>query len=84
MNKKSGSALRIVLEVLNLPGYQNLNGVEPSQRPSNMTLMSELAVVFILGWSCLCRECHLQNVWKYESKKQIAKMIAKGGGDRKA
>ena len=48
MNKKSGYALRIVLG-----GYLTYLGIRIlsemiQQRPSNMTLMSVLAVVFIL------------------------------------
>ena len=76
MNKKSGYALRIVLG-----GYLTYLGIRIlsemiQQRPSNMTLMSVLAVVFILvgvayAWNAICK------TFEIDIKKQLAKMIAK-------
>ena len=76
MNKKSGYALRIVLG-----GYLTYLGIRIlsemiQQRPSNMTLMSVLAVVFILvgvayAGNAICK------TFEIDIKKQIAKMIAK-------
>ena len=76
MNKKSGCALRIVLG-----GYLTYLGIRIlsemiQQRPSNMTLMSVLAVVFILvgvayAGNAICK------TFEIDIKKQIAKMIAK-------
>ena len=76
MNKKSGCALRIVLG-----GYLTYLGIRIlsemiQQRPSNMTLMSVLAVVFILvgvayAGNAICKTLEI------DIKKQIAKMIAK-------
>ena len=75
MNKKSGCALRIVLG-----GYLTYLGIRIlsemiQQRPSNMTLMSVLAVVFILvgvayAGNAICK------TFEIDIKKQIAKMIA--------
>ena len=75
MNKKSGYALRIVLG-----GYLTYLGIRIlsemiQQRPSNMTLMSVLAVVFILvgvayAGNAICK------TFEIDIKKQIAKMIA--------
>lgn len=85
MNKKSGYALRIVLG-----GYLTYLGIRIlsemiQQRPSNMTLMSVLAVVFILvgvayAGNAICK------TFEIDIKKQIAKMIAKrkAGQKRKA
>lgn len=76
MNKKSGYALRIVLG-----GYLTYLGIRIlsemiQQRPSNMTLMSVLAVVFILvgvayAGNAICK------TFEIDIKKQFAKMIAK-------
>lgn len=76
MNKKSGYALRIVLG-----GYLTYLGIRIlsemiQQRPSNMTLMSVLAVVFILvgvayAGNAICK------TFEIDIKKQLAKMIAK-------
>ena len=76
MNKKSGYALRIVLG-----GYLTYLGIRilsemVKQRPSNMTLMSVLAVVFILvgvayAGNAICK------TFEIDIKKQLAKMIAK-------
>ena len=76
MNKKSGYALRIVLG-----GYLTYLGIRIlsemiQQRPSNMTLMSVLAVVFILvgvayAGNAICK------TFEIDIKKQIAKMIVK-------
>ena len=76
MNKKSGYALRIVLG-----GYLTYLGIRIlsemiQRRPSNMTLMSVLAVVFILvgvayAGNAICK------TFEIDIKKQIAKMIAK-------
>ena len=76
MNKKSGYALRIVLG-----GYLTYLGIRIlsemiQQRPSNMTLMSVLAVVFILvgvayAGNAICK------TFEIDIKKQCAKMIAK-------
>ena len=72
MNKKSGYALRIVLG-----GYLTYLGIRIlsemiQQRPSNMTLMSVLAVVFILvgvayAGNAICK------TFEIDIKKQIAK-----------
>ena len=82
MNKKSGYALRIVLG-----GYLTYLGIRIlsemiQQRPSNMTLMSVLAVVFILvgvayAGNALCK------TFEIDIKKQIAKMIAKRKAEQK-
>ncbi len=76
MNKKSGYALRIVLG-----GYLTYLGIRIlsemiQQRPSNMILMSVLAVVFILvgvayAGNAICK------TFEIDIKKQFAKMIAK-------
>ena len=76
MNKKSGYALRIVLG-----GYLTYLGIRIlsemiQQRPSNMTLMSVLAVVFILvgvtyAGNAICK------TFEIDIKKQLVKMIAK-------
>lgn len=82
MNKKSGYALRIVLG-----GYLTYLGIRIlsemiQQRPSNMTLMSVLAVVFILvgvayAGNAICK------MFEIDIKKQIAKMIAKRKAEQK-
>lgn len=82
MNKKSGYALRIVLG-----GYLTYLGIRIlsemiQQRPSNMTLMSVLAVVFILvgvayAGNAICK------TFEIDIKKQIAKMIAKRKAEQK-
>lgn len=82
MNKKSGYALRIVLG-----GYLIYLGIRIlsemiQQRPSNMTLMSVLAVVFILvgvayAGNAICK------TFEIDIKKQIAKMIAKRKAEQK-
>ena len=82
MNKKSGYALRIVLG-----GYPTYLGIRIlsemiQQRPSNMTLMSVLAVVFILvgvayAGNAICK------TFEIDIKKQIAKMIAKRKAEQK-
>ena len=82
MNKKSGYALRIVLG-----GYLTYLGIRIlsemiQQRPSNMTLMSVLAVVFILvgvayAGNAICI------TFEIDIKKQIAKMIAKRKAEQK-
>ena len=82
MNKKSGFALRIVLG-----GYLTYLGIRIlsemiQQRPSNMTLMSVLAVVFILvgvayAGNAICK------TFEIDIKKQIAKMIAKRKAEQK-
>ena len=82
MNKKSGYALRIVLG-----GYLTYLGIRIlsemiQQRPSNMTLMSVLAVVFILvgvayAGNAICKTIEI------DIKKQIAKMIAKRKAEQK-
>ena len=82
MNKKSGYALRIVLG-----GYLTYLGIRIlsemiQQRPSNMTLMSVLAVVFILvgvayAGNAICK------TFEINIKKQIAKMIAKRKAEQK-
>ena len=82
MNKKSGYALRIVLG-----GYLTYLGIRIlsemiQQRPSNMTLMSVLAVVFILvgvayTGNAICK------TFEIDIKKQIAKMIAKRKAEQK-
>lgn len=82
MNKKSGCALRIVLG-----GYLTYLGIRIlsemiQQRPSNMTLMSVLAVVFILvgvayAGNAICK------TFEIDIKKQIAKMIAKRKTEQK-
>lgn len=82
MNKKSGYALRIVLG-----GYLTYLGIRIlsemiQQRPSNMTLMSVLAVVFILvgvayAGNAVCK------TFEIDIKKQIAKMIAKRKAEQK-
>lgn len=82
MNKKSGCALRIVLG-----GYLTYLGIRIlsemiQQRPSNMTLMSVLAVVFILvgvayAGNAICK------TFEIDIKKQIAKMIAKRKAEQK-
>lgn len=82
MNKKSGCALRIVLG-----GYLTYLGIRIlsemiQQRPSNMTLMSVLAVVFILvgvayAGNAICK------TFEIDIKKQIAKMIARRKAEQK-
>ena len=82
MNKKSGCALRIVLG-----GYLTYLGIRIlsemiQQRPSNMTLMSVLAVVFILvgvayAGNAICK------TFEIDIKKQLAKMIAKRKAEQK-
>lgn len=82
MNKKSGYALRIVLG-----GYLTYLGIRIlsemiQQRPSNMTFMSVLAVVFILvgvayAGNAICK------TFEIDIKKQIAKMIAKRKAEQK-
>lgn len=82
MNRKSGYALRIVLG-----GYLTYLGIRIlsemiQQRPSNMTLMSVLAVVFILvgvayAGNAICK------TFEIDIKKQIAKMIAKRKAEQK-
>lgn len=82
MNKKSGYALRIVLG-----GYLTYLGIRIlsemiQQRPSNMTPMSVLAVVFILvgvayAGNAICK------TFEIDIKKQIAKMIAKRKAEQK-
>ncbi len=82
MNKKSGYALRIVLG-----GYLTYLGIRIlsemiQQRPSNMTLMLVLAVVFILvgvayAGNAICK------TFEIDIKKQIAKMIAKRKAEQK-
>ena len=82
MNKKSGCALRIVLG-----GYLTYLGIRIlsemiQQRPNNMTLMSVLAVVFILvgvayAGNAICK------TFEIDIKKQIAKMIAKRKAEQK-
>ena len=82
MNKKSGCALRIVLG-----GYLTYLGIRIlsemiQQRPSNMTLMSVLAVVFILvgvayAGNAICK------TFEIDIKKHIAKMIAKRKAEQK-
>lgn len=82
MNKKSGYALRIVLG-----GYLTYLGIRIlsemiQQCPSNMTLMSVLAVVFILvgvayAGNAICK------TFEIDIKKQIAKMIAKRKAEQK-
>ena len=82
MNKKSGYALSIVLG-----GYLTYLGIRIlsemiQQRPSNMTLMSVLAVVFILvgvayAGNAICK------TFEIDIKKQIAKMIAKRKAEQK-
>lgn len=82
MNKKSGCALRIVLG-----GYLTYLGIRIlsemiQQRPSNMTLMSVLAVVFILvgvayAGNAICK------TFEIDIKKRIAKMIAKRKAEQK-
>ena len=82
MNKKSGCALRIVLG-----GYLTYLGIRIlsemiQQRPSNMTLLSVLAVVFILvgvayAGNAICK------TFEIDIKKQIAKMIAKRKAEQK-
>lgn len=82
MNKKSGYALRIVLG-----GYLTYLGIRIlsemiQQRPSNMALMSVLAVVFILvgvayAGNAICK------TFEIDIKKQIAKMIAKRKAEQK-
>ena len=82
MNKKSGYALRIVLG-----GYLTYLGIRIlsemiQQRPSNMTLMSVLAVVFILvgvayAGNAICK------TFEIDIKKHIAKMIAKRKAEQK-
>lgn len=82
MNKKSGYALRIVLG-----GYLTYLGIRIlsemiQQRPSNMTLMSVLAVVFILvgvayAGNAICK------TFEIDIKKQITKMIAKRKAEQK-
>ena len=82
MNKKSGYALRIVLG-----GYLTYLGIRIlsemiQQRPSNMTLMSVLAVVFILvgvayAGNAICK------TFEIDIKKQFAKMIAKRKAEQK-
>ena len=82
MNKKSGYALRIVLG-----GYLTYLGIRIlsemiQQRPSNMTLMSVLAVVFILvgvayAGNAICK------TFEIDIKKQIAKMRAKRKAEQK-
>lgn len=82
MNKKSGYALRIVLG-----GYLTYLGIRIlsemiQQRPSNMTLMSVLAVVFILvgvayAGNAICK------TFEIDIKKKIAKMIAKRKAEQK-
>lgn len=82
MNKKSGYAFRIVLG-----GYLTYLGIRIlsemiQQRPSNMTLMSVLAVVFILvgvayAGNAICK------TFEIDIKKQIAKMIAKRKAEQK-
>ena len=82
MNKKSGYALRIVLG-----GYLTYLGIRIlsemiQQRASNMTLMSVLAVVFILvgvayAGNAICK------TFEIDIKKQIAKMIAKRKAEQK-
>lgn len=82
MNKKSRYALRIVLG-----GYLTYLGIRIlsemiQQRPSNMTLMSVLAVVFILvgvayAGNAICK------TFEIDIKKQIAKMIAKRKAEQK-
>lgn len=82
MNKKSGYALRIVLG-----GYLTYLGIRIlsemiQQRSSNMTLMSVLAVVFILvgvayAGNAICK------TFEIDIKKQIAKMIAKRKAEQK-
>jgi hypothetical protein len=82
MNKKSGYALRIVLG-----GYLTYLGIRIlsemiQQRPSNMTLMSVLAVVFILvgvayAGNAICK------TFEIDIKKQIAKMIVKRKAEQK-
>ena len=82
MNKKSGYALRIVLG-----GYLTYLGIRIlsemiQQRPSNMTLMSVLAVVFILvgvayAGNAICK------TFEIDIKKQTAKMIAKRKAEQK-
>ena len=82
MNKKSGCALRIVLG-----GYLTYLGIRIlsemiQQRPSNMTLMSVLAVVFILvgvayAGNAICK------TFEIDIKKQIVKMIAKRKAEQK-
>ena len=82
MNKKSGCALRIVLgRYLTYLGIRILSEVI-QQRPSNMTLMSVLAVVFILvgvayAGNAICK------TFEIDIKKQIAKMIAKRKAEQK-
>ena len=82
MNKKSGYALRIVLGgYLTYLGIRILSGMI-QQRPSNMTLMSVLAVVFILvgvayAGNAICK------TFEIDIKKQIAKMIAKRKAEQK-
>lgn len=82
MNKKSGYALRIVLG-----GYLTYLGIRIlsemiQQRPSNMTLMSVLAVVFILDWSAYAGNA-ICKTFEIDIKKQIAKMIAKRKAEQK-
>ena len=82
MNKKSGYALRIVLG-----GYLTYLGIRIlsemiQQHPSNMTLMSVLAVVFILvgvayAGNAICK------TFEIDIKKQLAKMIAKRKAEQK-
>ena len=82
MNKKSGYALRIVLG-----GYLTYLGIRIlsemiQQRPSNMTLMSVLAVVFILvgvayAGNAICK------TFEIDIKKQLAKMIEKRKAEQK-
>ena len=82
MNKKSGYALRIVLG-----GYLTYLGIRIlsemiQQRPSNMTLMSVLAVVFILGGVAYAGNA-ICKTFEIDIKKQIAKMIAKRKAEQK-
>ena len=82
MNKKSGYALRIVLG-----GYLTYLGIRIlsemiQQRPSNMTLMSVLAVVFILVGVASAGNAICQT-FEIDIKKQIAKMIAKRKAEQK-
>ena len=82
MNKKSGCALRIVLG-----GYLTYLGIRIlsemiQQRPSNMTLMSVLAVVFILVGVAYAGDA-ICKTFEIDIKKQIAKMIAKRKAEQK-
>ena len=82
MNKKSGYALRIVLG-----GYLTYLGIRIlsemiQQRPSNMTLMSVLAVVFILVGVAYAGNA-ISKTFEIDIKMQIAKMIAKRKAEQK-